>query len=507
MAARGTVAAGPVRNRPLCQHHWQGLGRYGQTPPSRNAATVRWVSDSPRQHRTPKQKIPFATFKLFPEGSEDIDGFLQDFERQCALQEVAAQDWVPLRASKLTGRAAEAYRAVADEDCMVYERVKEHLLARYALTPEAYRDRFRALKKGTHDSYVEWGHRMQQVVRSWIQGCQATHPDQIIQLLLLEQFYNYSPPEVRNWVRDRHPLTLPEDARLADEYQDARRVPPPDIRPPPPRFHPAPQPRTAPIERAPRPLTIHTPVPRTGPRCYGCNQIGHIRDRCPLTANRPAPHRPAHPPGRATAYCGQHEPEPEPTAIPDEDWGILHEADPIQAAAQDNWQHHRQKVRVNGRSANGLRDTGATLTLAQPHLITRAASTGYSVAVRVAGGHVYRIPTARVHLDWGTDAWDVEVGIMKDLPTIGLRKGSTESTQALTPLVGDAEQPWVIFFTYGGNALSLTPSGGWSMMESPPSLRWRWSSPLRLTSYYSSRRLLKICVNLRLYALCSQLDC
>uniref|UniRef100_A0A8C5LYB3 Gypsy retrotransposon integrase-like protein 1 n=1 Tax=Leptobrachium leishanense TaxID=445787 RepID=A0A8C5LYB3_9ANUR len=251
---------------------------------------------------------------------------------------------------------------------------------------------------------------MQQAVRSWILGCQATHPDQIIQLLLLEQFYNYSPPEVRDWVRDRRPLTLPEATRLADEYQDARRVPPPDIRPPPPRFHPAPQPRTAPTKRAPRPLTIQTPVPWTGPRCYGCNQIGHIRDRCPLNANHPAPHRPAHPPGRATAYCCQH--EPEPTAIPDEDWGILHEADPIQAAAQDNRQHHRQKVRVNGRSANGLRDTGATLTLAQPHLITPAASTGYSVAVRVAGGHVYRIPTDRVHLCWGT-----EVGIMKDLPT------------------------------------------------------------------------------------------
>uniref|UniRef100_A0A8C5WCN5 Uncharacterized protein n=1 Tax=Leptobrachium leishanense TaxID=445787 RepID=A0A8C5WCN5_9ANUR len=121
---------------------------------------------------------------------------------------------------KLTGRAAEAYRAVADEDCMVYERVKEHLLARYALTPEVYRVRFRALKKGTQDSYAEWGHCMQQAVRSWIQGCQATHPDQIIQLLLLEQFYNYSPPEVWDWVRDRRPLTLPEATRLADEYQD-----------------------------------------------------------------------------------------------------------------------------------------------------------------------------------------------------------------------------------------------------------------------------------------------
>uniref|UniRef100_A0A8C5LQY2 CCHC-type domain-containing protein n=1 Tax=Leptobrachium leishanense TaxID=445787 RepID=A0A8C5LQY2_9ANUR len=298
---------------------------------------------------------------------------------------------------------------------MVYERVKEHLLARYALTPEAYRVRFRALRRGTQDSYAEWGHRMQQALRSWIQGCQATQPDQIIQLLLLEQFYNYSPPEVRDWVRDRRPLTLSEATRLADEYQDARRVAPPVIRAPPPRFHPAPQLRPAPLERAPRPLAPPTPAPRVGPQCYGCNQIGHIRDRCPLNTHRLAPSRAAHPPSRAAAYCCHQ--EPEPTAALEEDWGILHEADPVQAAAQDNHQHHRQQVRVNGQLASGLRDTGATLTLAQPHLIHSAASTGYSVAVKVAGGHVYRIPTARVHLDWGTDARDVEVGVMKNLPS------------------------------------------------------------------------------------------
>uniref|UniRef100_A0A8C5LU82 CCHC-type domain-containing protein n=1 Tax=Leptobrachium leishanense TaxID=445787 RepID=A0A8C5LU82_9ANUR len=349
-----------------------------------------------------------------PEGSEDVDGFLQDFERQCALQEVAVRDWVPILAGKLTGRAAEAYRAVADEDCMVYERVKEHLLAHYALTPEAYRVRFRALRRGTQDSYAEWGHRMQQALRSWIQGCQAIQPDQIVQLLLLEQFYNYSPPEVRDWVRDRRPLTLSEATRLADEYQDARRVAPPVIRAPPPRFHPAPvtpcSPRTS-----TRPPAPPTPAPQVGPRCYGCNQIGHIQDRCPLNTHRPAPSRAAHPPSRAAAYCCHQ--EPEPTATLEEDWGILHEANPVQAATQDNRQHHRQQVRVNGQLASGLRDTGATLILAQPHLIHSAASTGYSVAVRVAGGHVYRIPTARVHLDWGTNARDVEVGVMKNLPS------------------------------------------------------------------------------------------
>ncbi|XP_040182565.1 uncharacterized protein LOC120915829, partial [Rana temporaria] len=72
---------------------------------------------------------------------------------------------------------------------------------------------------------------------------------------------------------------------------------------------------------------------------------------------------------------------------------------------------------VNGKTARGLRDSGATITLVQRHLITASEKPGKSIAVKVAGGAVYRIPTAQVHLDWGAGAGDVHVGVMKDLPS------------------------------------------------------------------------------------------
>lgn len=43
--------------------------------------------------------------------------------------------------------------------------------------------------------------------------------------------------------------------------------------------------------------------------------------------------------------------------------------------------------------------------------------TGRSIAVRAAGGKVLRIPTAQVHMDWGSGYRDVEVGVMRDIPT------------------------------------------------------------------------------------------
>ena len=55
---------------------------------------------------------------------------------------------------KLTGRAAEAFRAIPDEEIHLYPAVKEALLARYSVTPEAYRRRFRESKKHSEDSYT-----------------------------------------------------------------------------------------------------------------------------------------------------------------------------------------------------------------------------------------------------------------------------------------------------------------------------------------------------------------
>ena len=94
----------------------------------------------------------------------------------------------------------------------------------------------------------------------------------------------------------------------------------------------------------------------------------------------------------------------------------MYEADPIQAASPDNRQHRRQEVRVNGQVAQGLRDSGATITLIQKHLVKPENVSTRTVAVQVTGGAVFRLPTARVHLNWGVGSGKTTVGIMDNLP-------------------------------------------------------------------------------------------
>ncbi|XP_063281799.1 homeodomain-interacting protein kinase 2-like [Pelobates fuscus] len=106
----------------------------------------------------------------------------------------------------------------------------------------------------------------------------------------------------------------------------------------------------------------------------------------------------------------------------DEPLGTLEISPPVEMEIQGQTpsklrlQQHRQEVRVNGQVAQGLRDTGTTITLVQQHLVKPENFSNHTVALRVARGAVFRLPTARVHLNWGTGFGMVTVGIIHNMP-------------------------------------------------------------------------------------------
>ncbi|KAM4691878.1 serine/threonine-protein kinase WNK4 [Rhinophrynus dorsalis] len=381
---------------------------------------TRESTPSDRVETRGRKKIPYQAFPKFEDDKDDLDRFIQIFERQCGLQEVDEADWVTLLVSRLTGRAAEAYEAIPEEDCRDYGQVKQRLLARYGITPEAHRGKFRSLRWKEGQSCTEWVHRMIRAAEGWIKGCQATTVNEVLQLLVLEQFYEHAPLAARDWVRDRKPITADQAAVLADQYLDARRTVAPETRAPPACYVPPPARVPPPV----RPLTTGPPTRPSvsGPsraahtRCYGCDQLGHMRSNCPNRPGWDSGARPYITGVRTSAHCVRQEDIHPTRGWTEEERGLLHEADPVQAAASDNRAHHRQAVWVNGQPAQGLRDTGATITLNQPQLADPHNQTGRSIVVRVAGGKVHRIPTAHIHLDWGVGARNVEVGVMRNLP-------------------------------------------------------------------------------------------
>uniref|UniRef100_A0A8C5MTK0 Gypsy retrotransposon integrase-like protein 1 n=1 Tax=Leptobrachium leishanense TaxID=445787 RepID=A0A8C5MTK0_9ANUR len=90
----------------------------------------------------------------------------------------------------------------------------------------------------------------------------------------------------------------------------------------------------------------------------------------------------------------------------------------------------------------------ATITLVHPHLISKKNRLDHTVAVRVAGGKVLRLATARVHLDWGSGEGSVRVGLLDQLPAEILlgndlgRLVSSYATDAAAPVTTRQQSHW-----------------------------------------------------------------
>ena len=94
---------------------------------------------------------------------------------------------------KLTGKAQEACAALSIEDSLVYEKVKTAVLRVYELVPEAYRQRFRNLKKTQTQTCVDFSREMGILFDRWCSACKVDELASLRELILIEQFKHCMP--------------------------------------------------------------------------------------------------------------------------------------------------------------------------------------------------------------------------------------------------------------------------------------------------------------------------
>ncbi|XP_072918546.1 uncharacterized protein [Hemitrygon akajei] len=97
--------------------------------------------------------------RLVPPFEEtDVDSYFLLFEKVAGNQQWPREQWVALLQSVLRGKAQRVYAALPTERDGNYDQVKEAILRGYELVPEAYRQRFRNLKRGWNQTYTELAH-------------------------------------------------------------------------------------------------------------------------------------------------------------------------------------------------------------------------------------------------------------------------------------------------------------------------------------------------------------
>jgi len=180
--------------------------------------------------------------------------------------------------------ARAVYSALSVEDSSQYDTVKMSILKAYELVPEAYWQRFRNTKKTEKQTYVEFGREKEMLFDRW---CLSKNVNEdyvrLHQLVLIEEFKNCLPTELKTYVDEQKVESVHQAAMLADDYALTHT---PVFR------HPGdPQPHKGNsdslpsggknLSHPPNDLSVQrSPRFPGGPTCYYCKKKGHIMSEC-----------------------------------------------------------------------------------------------------------------------------------------------------------------------------------------------------------------------------------
>lgn len=149
---------------------------------------------------------------------KDVEKYFPHFERVATISKWPKHSWSMLLQSVLVGRAQEAFTTLRLEEIQDYDKVKSAVLKSYELVPEAYRQRFRELRKLDQQTYVEFSKEKETLFDRWCTSQSVETQEDLRQLVLLEEFKHCLPNAVCTYLNEQKVKTLDRAAVLADEF-------------------------------------------------------------------------------------------------------------------------------------------------------------------------------------------------------------------------------------------------------------------------------------------------
>ncbi|XP_070206184.1 uncharacterized protein [Littorina saxatilis] len=316
---------------------------------------------------------------MFDESKEDIATWLKRFERVATLYKWKRNTWATRVSTRLSGRAVEVYNTLDDDSADDYEGLKVALLGRYQLTAETYRRRLRTCKRKEHETFRQFGARIEENLTKWHELSEIT---ELKQLVLLEQFLQTLSADMAAYVKERKPQTLAEAVKSAEIHFEAHR----DSK----KFFQHDRDQGGKADAGEKKKSGDNSFGTSGRKCYICESPKHLARDCPKKskstgAMNSGPVK-SLPPVSVPTLC---------TPCSQQDY------DP------------RCLVVVDGIAVEGSRDTGSQVCVVKSSLVSRSQFTGQDLEVSMAEKDIKRrYPVIKVQVDCPFYTGEVEAIVM-----------------------------------------------------------------------------------------------
>uniref|UniRef100_A0ABM5FV13 Zinc finger protein 420-like n=1 Tax=Pogona vitticeps TaxID=103695 RepID=A0ABM5FV13_9SAUR len=153
---------------------------------------------------------------------DNTKAFLASFEQVAEACQWPRETWVARLLPALRGEAEQAFLRMAAGDREDYGKVKVAILREDALRREKHRQHFRLFCYQEAEEPRAAYSRLQELCCRWLE-VERRSKEQILELLILEQFLAILPSEVQNWVREHRPETCSQAVTLAEDFLRGQR--------------------------------------------------------------------------------------------------------------------------------------------------------------------------------------------------------------------------------------------------------------------------------------------
>ena len=178
------------------------------------------VSEAPHAGTRMKARIP--KLPAFDDKLDDLDAYLQRFERYATSQDWDRDEWAINLSALLKGKALEVYSRLSLDDVTKYDTLKDALLKRFHLTEYGFQFKFRTAKPDQGETAPQFAVRLDNILCRWIDMAKSNKTyDGLKDLFIREQFLESCNSELAIFLKERKPQSIKEMACLAEQYTEA----------------------------------------------------------------------------------------------------------------------------------------------------------------------------------------------------------------------------------------------------------------------------------------------